>query len=185
MNRRKDPDNRLLWRFTPQRLDFEATRDSLLSVSGQLDTKMGGPGVEITSEPFSGRRTVYGLIDRQNLPGVFRVFDFADPDAHTPQRHVTTVPQQALFLLNSPFIAQTARKLAALQEIAGQLDDSNRLSALYRRVYQRTPTPQETEIGLRFLKTASANSPTSKSSLSAWEKLAQALLLSNEFVFVE
>ena len=60
-------------------------RDSLLYVGGQLDPAVGGPSVELFSAPFSKRRSVYGLIDRQNLPGLLRVFDFANPDRHSPQ----------------------------------------------------------------------------------------------------
>src|SRR5207237_2518154 len=75
-----DPDDRLLSRMNRQRLDFEAMRDTLLSLSGKLDPVIGGIPVDLQSEPFSSRRTIYGLIDRQNLPGVFRTFDFANPD---------------------------------------------------------------------------------------------------------
>ena len=109
----RDPENRLLWRFNRQRLDFESMRDSLLAVSGALDPAIGGPPASITEPPFSTRRTVYGFIDRQNLDGLYRTFDFAVPDATSPRRFVTTVPQQALFLMNSPFLHEQARRLAA------------------------------------------------------------------------
>src|SRR5262249_1068617 len=69
-------DHRLLARANRRRLDFEALRDALLVAGGNLDRKMGGPGVDITTAPYSKRRTVYGFIDRQNLPGIFRTFDF-------------------------------------------------------------------------------------------------------------
>ncbi|MGL4554189.1 MAG: DUF1549 and DUF1553 domain-containing protein, partial [Gemmataceae bacterium] len=108
-----DPENRLLWRFNRRRLEFEPLRDALLAVSGTLEARMGGPPVEITASPFPPRRSVYAFIERQNLPGVFRTFDLASPDATTPQRHATTVPQQALFLMNSPFAQHAARRLAA------------------------------------------------------------------------
>src|SRR5438445_6753774 len=71
-----DPENRLLWRMNRRRLDFEAQRDTLLAVVGRLDGRMRGAPVELTSRPFSPRRTIYGFIDRQNLPGLFRTFDF-------------------------------------------------------------------------------------------------------------
>ncbi len=98
-----DPENRWLARMNRKRHDFETLRDSFLAVSGKLDPKLYGYPVDITSTPATGRRTIYGFIDRQNLPGLFRTFDFANPDATNPQRYLTTVPQQALFLLNSPF----------------------------------------------------------------------------------
>src|SRR5205085_6957806 len=132
------PDNRYLARMNRRRLDFEALRDSLLSVAGRLDGRQGGRAVDLTTAPFSTRRAVYGLIDRQNLPGLFRTFDFASPDATSPQRYQTTVPQQALFLLNSPFVLEQARKLMSLPEIA-TASQEERVGRLYRRIYGRTP----------------------------------------------
>ena len=94
-----------------QRLEFESMRDTLLSVAGTLDATMGGQSVDITSEPYSTRRTIYGFVDRQNLPNLFRAFDFASPDTTSSRRFFTTVPQQALFLMNSPFVVELAQKL--------------------------------------------------------------------------
>src|SRR5262249_37221745 len=106
-----DSENRLLWRMNRRRLDFEALRDSVLFVAGRLDLTRGGQAIDIFNPPFATRRTLYGFIDRQNLPGLLRTFDFASPDTSTPQRHVTTVPQQALFLMNSPFVQEQVRHL--------------------------------------------------------------------------
>ncbi|MGB7158868.1 MAG: PSD1 and planctomycete cytochrome C domain-containing protein, partial [Tepidisphaeraceae bacterium] len=100
-----DPENRLLWRMNRRRMDFESLRDSLLFAAGQLDRSVGGRPVDIASAAAT-RRTVYGFIDRQNLPGMFRTFDFASPDATVSQRFNTSVPQQALFMMNSPFVLQ-------------------------------------------------------------------------------
>src|SRR5207248_3759301 len=83
--RSKDPENMLLWRMNRQRLDYEALRDALLAVAGSLDEKLGGPAVELAQQPFATRRTIYGFVDRQNLPGQMRIFDFANPDTHSPQ----------------------------------------------------------------------------------------------------
>ena len=82
---------------------------------------MGGKGEDMTNPrpPFSHRRTVYGFIDRQNLPGVLRTFDFASPDATVGMRHATTTPPQALFLMNSPFVVEQARAFAARPDVAG------------------------------------------------------------------
>src|SRR5205085_1976888 len=106
-----DPENRLLWKFNRQRLDLEALRDGMLAVAGRLDATLGGPAVDLLAGV--PRRTVYGFIDRQNLPGLFRTFDFASPDTHAPQRYTTTVPQQALFLLNSPFAVEQAKAVVS------------------------------------------------------------------------
>src|SRR6185436_19468487 len=111
--RNVDPENRLLWRMNPRRLDFEPMRDSLLACSGKIDLTVGGKPVDILAEPFTGRRSIYAFIDRQNLPGMFRTFDFASPDATSARRFTTSVPQQALFMMNSPFAIEQARKLAA------------------------------------------------------------------------
>jgi mono/diheme cytochrome c family protein len=147
-----DPENRWLGRFQRRRLDFEAFRDSLLFAAGQLDLAMGGRSVELTGESPALRRTVYGFIDRQNLPGVFRTFDFANPDATSPQRHVTTVPQQALFMLNSPFVMDRARGLAGLPGLDALSFSEPQVQPLYRRVFARNAAPAEVEMGLRFLR---------------------------------
>jgi hypothetical protein len=94
----RDPANRLVWRANIRRLEFEPLRDSLLAIGGKLDLTSGGRPVDISSEPYSTRRTVYGYIDRSNLPELFNHFDFANPDLTTGKRYETTVPQQTLFL---------------------------------------------------------------------------------------
>ncbi|MCE9609406.1 MAG: PSD1 and planctomycete cytochrome C domain-containing protein [Chthoniobacter sp.] len=172
-----DPDNQLLWQMPGRRLDFEATRDALLAVAGTLDLKPGGRAADISSN----RRTVYASIDRQNLPGIFRTFDFASPDTSNAQRHQTVGPQQALFMLNSGFVTTQVRALIARQDFQKLTDETARLKFLYRQVYARNADESELQLGLAFL--ASAAPPPSP--LSAWEKLAQVLLASNEFVFVD
>jgi hypothetical protein len=147
---RADPGNQLLWRMNRQRLDFEALRDSLLAISGKLDPAPGGHAVDITAEPFSSRRTVYGYIDRQNLPGLFRTFDFASPDATSPQRFYTSVPQQALFMMNSPFVVQQVKGLLQLAEFKASPSDARRVQFLYQRLFQRNPTPEEVRMAHDF-----------------------------------
>src|SRR5262249_28755137 len=98
--RQRDLDNRLLWRMNRGRLELEARRDTLLAVAGRLDLKLGGRPVDVAGDPNNLRRTVYGLVDRQSLPGLFRTFDFASPDQSAERRPQTTVPQQALFGMN-------------------------------------------------------------------------------------
>ncbi|MCH5377292.1 MAG: PSD1 and planctomycete cytochrome C domain-containing protein, partial [Planctomycetes bacterium] len=154
-----DPENRLLWRMNRRRLDLEALRDSLLVAAGRLDTTMGGPSVELTKEPFSTRRTVYAFIERQNLPGMFRTFDFAGPDTHSPQRPFTTVPQQALFLMNSPFAIEQATRLAARREVAAATTDQQRIIQLFRLALGREPSSDEVAMAERFL---ALDKPTSR-----------------------
>ena len=166
-----DPSNRLLWHFNRQRLDFEAMRDSLLFVTGELDLAPFGRPVPMFD---SRRRSVYGKVDRQFLPGVFRVFDFANPDLHIPTRPVTTVPQQALFFMNSPFVTDRAKALAKRPEVASAGDPTKRVETLYRLVYQRPPTPQQAEAALRFVSSVEAAqaekpAPPPKPVESAWQ----------------
>jgi hypothetical protein len=178
---RADPENQFLSRASRHRLDFEAMRDTLLALASDLDPKLGGLPVDLTSEPFPRRRTVYGLIDRQNLPGVFRTFDFANPDTSSQGRFHTTVPQQALFLMNNPFVVEQARDLAQRPAIRTAPDPKQKIQALYRLVYQREPGAVELDSGRKFL----AAPPTPGSKLSRLEEYAQVLLLSNELMFVD
>ncbi len=155
-----DPENRLLWRMNRQRLDFEAHRDNLLAAAGTLDLTMGGKSVPMTEEPFTTRRTVYGFIDRSNLPGLFRTFDFASPDIHSPRRYVTTVPQQALFQMNSPFLLQQATELAdrTTAPDGTTVAVGDRIRSLYQIVYGREPSSDELQLGREFVRVANSES---------------------------
>jgi hypothetical protein len=175
-----DPDNRLLTRMNRQRLDFEAMRDTLLALSGKIDLTVGGLPVEIDTQPFSSRRTIYGLIDRQNLPAIFRTFDFANPDVSNQKRFATTVPQQALFLMNSPFVVRQARALVEQPAIKRAATLPDKIQALHRRVLQREATAEEVALGKEFIK-SNGGWP----GLSALVQYAQVLLLSNEVMFVD
>ncbi|MBE7499310.1 MAG: DUF1549 domain-containing protein [Verrucomicrobiales bacterium] len=177
------PTDPLLSHFPRRRLDFETMRDALLAVSGNLDLTAGGQPVDILSAPFSGRRTVYGFIDRQNLPGVFRTFDLANPDVSSPGRFTTTVPQQALFLMNSAFVIDQARAAAAAAETASA-NTVDLLHALFARTLQRAPEPEELALGREFLARPLETAPP-QPSLTPLEQFAQVLLLSNEFAFVD
>jgi hypothetical protein len=153
-----DPGNRLLWRMNLHRLSFEEMRDSMLAVSNRLDRSIGGKPKELFKAPYPVRRTLYGLIDRQFLPGTLRMFDFANPDLHIPQRSDTTVPQQALFLMNHESSLQQARELAKLiaDGNSQQPDVESSVSRLYQQVLQRNPTPQQLEDAVAFLQSAEA-----------------------------
>ena len=146
-----DPANRLLWRTNIRRLEFESLRDSLLAIGGQLDLKAGGRPFDLNREPYSTRRTVYGAIDRGNLPEILNHFDFANPDMTSGKRYETTVPQQALFFMNSPLVVEQARHLVALDEFIARKDAAGRIKFLYERIYQRDPRPEELQLGLAFL----------------------------------
>jgi hypothetical protein len=167
----KDPNNKLLWRFNLRRMDFEELHDSLLAVTGELDLEMGGKPVELFGKKPVTRRTVYGYIDRQFLPGVFRVFDFANPDLHIPQRSDTTVPQQALFFMNNAFVVERARALINRPDVQERRDSADRIRQLYRLVYQREPTKTQLRLGLDFVQSSISEPPSAPVTpiASAWQ----------------
>lgn len=146
-----DSENRLIWKMNRQRIEFEPLRDALLAASGRLDRTLGGRPVDLFATPATTRRAIYGFIDRQDLPGTFRVFDFASPDVSTPMRPQTTVPQQALFGMNSGFVVEQAKALAARAEVAQAGDTTARVQALYRLIFARVADADEVAAGTKFL----------------------------------
>src|SRR5262249_55475274 len=108
----------------------------------------------------------------------------ASPDTHSPQRFNTTVPQQALFLLNSPFVQDQARCLLQRRDLTRVADPTAKIGALYSLVYGRAPTEDELALGLQFLEREPAAGPA-PAGRGVWEEYAQALLLANEFFFVD
>ncbi|HET6572986.1 MAG TPA: PSD1 and planctomycete cytochrome C domain-containing protein [Fimbriiglobus sp.] len=179
-----DPESRLLGRANRKRADFEAMRDGLLAVSGKLDRTLYGRSVDLFKRPYTTRRSVYAFIDRQNLPGTLRAFDFPSPDMHSPQRPVTTVPQQALFLMNSPFAAEQARGVVARRDVAWTPSAAERVKRIYRAVLSRDPSADEVKLAREFVVAAGKVKPAA-GRLGPWELFAQVLLLSNEFAFVD
>jgi cytochrome c553 len=146
-----DPHNRLLWRANIRRLEFEPVRDSLLAIGGTLDQTMYGRPVDLNKEPYSTRRTIYGFIDRQNPADVLVNFDFANPDVTNGKRHQTTVPQQALFFMNSPLVVESAKNLVSRKEFSTLSTDEDRVQFLYAAIYQRKPSVEEIQLGLEFV----------------------------------
>ena len=201
-----DPGNRLLWRANIRRLEFEPLRDSLLSIGGLLNTNLYGRPVDPRLAPDANRRSVYNLVDRANIPDTLVNFDFATPDMVTGVRHQTTVPQQALYLMNSPQVIDLAKRLVALPDFVDLADDGARLQFLYDRIYQRPPNPDELKLGLEFVnqtpireevappqndgpvkgkkKNLARNQGAKRAPLTSWEEYAQALLQANETSFV-
>ncbi len=146
-----DPDNRWLWQQNRRRLEFEALRDTVLFIGGKLDLTMGGPGERLDREPYSERRSVYGLVDRANLPNMFGAFDFANPDMSTGQRNNTIVPQQALFMMNSALVIEQARNTVQRGDLKSLPNDMERVKMLYRLIYSRPPTDTELKLALNYL----------------------------------
>ena len=165
-----DPSNESLWRMNVRRLPFEAIRDTLLVVGGNMDFSMGGIPIMIDSNdatranarrlynievklPEAPRRTVYGMVDRGALPEMFRTFDFSNPDMSTGERIQTTVPQQALFMMNSPFVAQQVQKLLNRPELESAATPEEKVQRLFSIAFQRPATEQEVQMSLDFLST--------------------------------
>jgi len=146
-----DPGNTLLWRMNPHRLGYEEFRDAMMAATGDLDPTVGGRPVEALKPPYAKRRALYGRIDRQFVPGELRVFDFANPDLHIPKRNETTVPQQALFFLNHPFVLDRSRALAKVTENAGS-NEGARVKTIFRRALQREPSAEEVAESLALVK---------------------------------
>jgi len=174
------------------------------------DETVGGKPVNLGSYPYSTRRTIYGFIDRHNLPELYNQFDFANPDIETGSRYETIVPQQSLFLMNSPLVIEQAKSLVARADFKELATDEGRVKLLYELVYQRDPKPVEVQLGMSFvaqspefetvplmasakrmnpnrakrLEGSFASAPEDRQPLTPWEKYAHALLQANEAIFV-
>jgi hypothetical protein len=176
---RSDPENRLLSRFVPQRLEAEAIRDAMLSVAGMLDTTPGGPAGDDLNAP---RRSLYVQTARWDRGSFAMLFDAANMDASDEKRTVSTVAPQALFLLNHPFTLDRARDLAARlsREVPG--DDATaataRIDRAYRLLFGRSPTAAESDLALTLI---SGGADTT----AGWTDLTHVLLSTNEFVYVD
>ena len=180
-----DPDNRLLWRQNRRRLDIEAWRDSMLAVSGNLDTTLGGAAVNL-NDAGNRRRTLYAAISRHDLNGTLRLFDFPDPNLTSERRVSTTVPMQQLFVLNSEFLVRQAKSLSQRLANEAASDDKGRIERAYSILFQRPPNENEVRIGLSYLQAPLPDKVSASDvKLTAWERYTQALLGTNEFVFVD
>ena len=171
-----DSDNALLWKMPRRRLDFEQTRDALLFTAGKLDRKIGGPSVQGFLNANANRRTMYAHLDRLNVPGIYRTFDFPSPDTCSPRRDLTTVPPQALFLMNHPFVMECAKNVLKRPDIVNEKDFGKRVERLYHVLYGRPAHEEEMSLGKGFL---------GKGDDKSWSRFVHGLMQTNEFVFVD
>jgi len=177
-----DPDNRLLSRANRRRLDWEAWRDGLMAAAGVLDThNRGGRGVNPLAQDAMHRRTLYTRLDRQDVPGILRIFDVANPDAATHERSRTSVPQQSLAALNAPLVVDAARQVAARSLREAGAGEDGRIERLWRACLSRSPDSDELAAAKGFLAAAGTTNPD----FGPWEQLAQAVLASAEFQFTD
>ena len=147
----KDPANRLLLTlFNRQRLDAEEMRDSMLLVAGDLDLKQtSGPSADFT--PDNVRRTVFCKVSRYRLNNYLMVFDFPNPSFTAEQRFASNVPLQQLHFMNNPFVYKQAGVLA--DRVHSESTDEARIAKAYELLFQRKPTADELQLGLKFLTT--------------------------------
>ena len=183
----KDPENRILWKANLRRMQAEQIRDSILYVSGQLDTALGGKTLPLRNRQFvfnhtsedhtrydSLRRAAYLPVIRNHLYTLFEQFDYPDPTMPTGSRHSTSIPTQALVLMNSPLVLDSAQAFAV--DLAKQEGDPRKRIALaYETALSRPPTPPETERVLQF----TANLQDTP---QAWTLFCQSLLTCSEFL---
>ena len=188
-----DPDNRLLWRMSPRRLEAEVIRDAMLAVGGHLDLVppkgspvMGAPAGEMGRRGPVGKgfaatkRSIYLPIVRNFVPGILGVFDFAEPSTVTGRRDVTTVATQALFMMNSAFVIEQARH-ASERLLAGNAQGAEeRGDIAYRLALGRPATNSERQRVVSYVR----NFMTSKPEKDAWASVFQAIFASAEFRYV-
>ena len=196
-----DPENQLLWHFPVRRLEAEEVRDALLHVAGSLDTTFGGKTIprrnrefvfNHTSKDFttygSTRRALYLPIIRNNLYDLFQQFDYPDPSTSTGLRNSTVVSPQALLLMNSDLASDAARNFAErLAKLSAE--KAPRLRAAYRLAFAREATADDLRRAQNFLITTNAalnssQQDTDQRELQAWTQLCQALMMSNEFIYL-
>jgi hypothetical protein len=172
-NGEEDPDNLLLWRGPRRRLDVEELRDATLAVAGGLELISGGPPTFLT-EATNSKRTVYGFVSRRRLDDVLALFDFPNPNSHSERRIATNTPLQGLYFLNSEFLMRQAEAFSE-RVIAESEKPAEQVAQAYRLLFGRTPTAAEEAATLEFLAAGE----------ESWPRLAQVLMSSNEFLYVD
>ncbi len=181
-----DPRNQYLWRQQPKRLQFEAMRDTLLVTADRLSYQMGGPSEDLIQQ-LGHRRSLYGFINRLDVPPILTTFDFPNPSVMTPMRQRTTVAPQALYWLNQPHILTIAEEVEARPDLK-DLDHESKLQRLAMILWGRSATPDEVSWGLEFLEASGPSDREEKDRAmdsQAWVSLIHALLMSNETVFID
>jgi len=186
-----DPDNTLLWRMSPRRLDAESIRDAMLLTAGKLDlTPPTGSAVAMYGEGYvTGVQTqIRGALDQvflyrsvylpvmRNAPlESLTLFDMAAGSTVTGQRPQTTVPAQSLYLLNSTYVIRMAEFAAQALLTERPKSEPARVNLAYERIFNRTPTDTEIEAALAFVK-------TKPDAAKGWAALCQSLWASHEFL---
>jgi hypothetical protein len=201
-NGASDPNNQWLWHYERRRLDAESIRDSMLAVSGTLDRTMGGrhpfpPESRwgfTQHNPFqadypTNRRSVYLMTQRTRRHPYLALFDAADPNSSTAQRTSTTVPTQALFFLNNPFVHEQAARFAD-RLLAADVETPRRLDQAFQLALGRPPRDEERRAATTYLQEsakelAAAGVTPERSAAQAWASYLRVLFCNNEFVYID
>ncbi len=181
-----DPANRWLWKFPRRRLEFEAMRDSMLAVTSQMDRTIGGAPANLLKE-FVPRRTIYGFVDRMDLPVTMRTFDFPTPNSSNPGREATTVPPQALYFLNHEFVHQCAERITERVDVRQLTATGARIDRIYRILLGRLPDDTEKELARQYLEFApnESVSGSGEPETDRWVGFVHAMIMTNEFLFID
>ncbi len=174
-----DPTNLWYHRAHSKRLGIEQLRDSLLALSGTLDDTLLGHPKDLWDVGTNRRRSIYGLINRINNDPTLRAFDFPSPTASADRRTENIAPQQSLFALNSPFVATLAQDLVTRLSLSESMTPEDKVNALYQRIYRRDASPAEQG------RIASFRALMEKRNTDPLPLLAQSLLISNEFLYLD
>jgi hypothetical protein len=191
-NYKLDPDGLYVWRMPTRRLDAEAIRDAVMFVSGALNlepmqgtmigTLQGGKKNITNGAAESNHRSVYQAILRgRPMPEVLSLFDLASPNLIVAQREVTTVPAQALFLMNSNFIRNHSRQFADRLLAAKGVSDAQRVDLAYKMAFGRNATQEERDRTLGYLNEFAKDSMPA----AAWQTFCQTLYAAAEFRYIE
>jgi len=183
---REDPENRLLAHVNHRRLDAEALRDTMLSVSGALDLEMGGATfasnlkTDVDFRFEEPRRSVYVPVFRSSLPELFEVFDFANTSLVTGRRTLSTVAPQALFMMNHPFVRAQAKLTAERLLDDSQPKEAQRIDHAYLRILGRHATVAEISLSQEFLKSVA----TEKNQVEAWTQMVHSMFSTIDFRYI-
>jgi Protein of unknown function (DUF1553) len=180
----KDGANRLYSHFNRQRLDAEELRDSVIFAAGDLDLKKtSGPSEDFTAD--NTQRTVFCKVSRYRLSDYLQVFDFPNPSFTAEQRFSSNVPLQRLYFMNNPFVYKQAGVLA--EKVHDEPTERDRIVKAYELVYERKPTEEEIQLGLKFLSTTPEKPgyTVNGEPITAWKEYARILFSSSEFQFVD
>ena len=177
-----DPENFLLWRYSPWRLEAEAVRDSLLAITGELDKTMYGPG---TLNAGSNRRSIYFTIKRSKLVTMMMLFDVPEPLVSQGRRATTTIAPQALLLMNSPHVRRYAETFSR-QIAANAKTPAEQIRVAFSAALQRAPDDAELASLTEFLKEQQKSyGAAGNAAQLALADLCQAVLSLNEVIYVE